>query len=147
VIANAMKGKILVFAVFFLGMASGALGLYLYDTRIAESAIAAENGDGQQAAKRAYKSMREYLELSEEQRKQVDTIMKEMGAESRKLFDPIRPQVEALREQSRAQIRAVLDDEQKVKYDKWRAERANRNKASKETSKDANKEAPVSNAR
>jgi hypothetical protein len=142
VIANAMKGKILVFAVFFAGMVSGALGLYLYDTRIAESAIAAN--DGQQTAKRAYSSMREYLGLSEQQRTQVDTIMKEMGAESRKLFDPIRPQVEALREQSRNQIRAVLDDEQKIKYDKWRADRAARNKASKET-KDTSKD-PVNKA-
>lgn len=128
-IANAIKGKILVFAVFFLGMVAGALGLYLYDTRIAESAIAAEVGDRQQAAKRAYKKMHEYLGLNEPQRTKVDEIMRTMGAESRKLFDPIRPQVEALREESRKQIREVLSDEQKVKYDEWRAERQNRSKA------------------
>ena len=129
VTANATKGRILVFAVFFLGMLAGALGFYVYETRFAESAIAAEVGDRQQAAKRAYKKLHEYLELNEGQRKQVDEIMRNMGAESRKLFDPIRPQVEALREQSRQQVRDVLNDEQKIKYDEWRAERQNRSKA------------------
>jgi uncharacterized membrane protein len=128
VIANAIKGKIVVFAVFFLGMLAGALGLYVYDTRIAGSAIAAE-ADRQESAKRAYKKLHEYLELNEKQRAQVDEIMRNMGAESRKLFDPIRPQVEAIREQSRQQVREVLNNEQKIKYDQWRAERQNRSKS------------------
>jgi hypothetical protein len=129
VIANAIKGKILVFSVFFLGMLSGALGLYVYETRIAESALAAGAGDRQQAAKRAYKRLHEYLGLREDQQKQVDGIMKTMGAESRKLLEPIRPQLDAVRDESRKQIRELLDDGQKVKYDEWRAQRANRSKS------------------
>ncbi|HEX4998692.1 MAG TPA: hypothetical protein VFY29_10715 [Terriglobia bacterium] len=127
-IANALKGKIVVFSIFFLGMVAGAFGFYLYETRILENATAAEPADRQQAARRDYKKFHEYLGLTEDQQKQVDEIMHGMGAESRKLFEPIRPKVEALREQSRDEIRAILNEDQRVKYDQWRAERANRSK-------------------
>jgi hypothetical protein len=124
---TSLRGKLLVFSVFFAGMLAGVMGAYVYETRMDISALAAA-ADKQQATQSASKKLAEYLELDAPQEQQVEEIMRTTGAEARKLFEPIRPEIESLREQSRARIRAILNEPQQEKYDQWRAERAARSR-------------------
>jgi Spy/CpxP family protein refolding chaperone len=117
-IASSVKGKAFVFAVFLLGIVAGALVFNVYETRL--------NADSQarnrrQQAEQDIKAFHDYLGLNDEQRKQVRKIMDEQLKEFRELAQQTRPQYDSIREQARNQIKALLTDEQKRKYDEYRA--------------------------
>ena len=122
-IANALKGKMLVFAVFFLGMVTGALLINVYETRLKADAREESNGG---KAQQEMGQFFDYLALSSEQRQQWTEIMQEsqpeydkLFAENRKLTEPTRPRFEALREQTRTRIRTILTEEQVKKYNEF----------------------------
>jgi len=127
-IERTIKGKLLVFSVFFLGIVSGVLMTYAWETRVASSV---SSGDVKSAdrAKADVNKVYDYLGLSSEQRIQVKQITEDSRPEFNKIFQQTRPQMDALQEQTRSKIRAVLTDEQKKKYDEFNAaNRARRNK-------------------
>jgi hypothetical protein len=59
----------------------------------------------------------EDLALDATQRAQVDSILDRRTARTRALIDPIRPQLDSAMEQARQEIRAVLTDEQRPKFE------------------------------
>jgi len=127
-ITRSIKGKLLVFSVFFLGIVSGALMTYAWETRVSSSA---GSGDVKSAdrAKADVNKVYDYLGLSPEQRIQVKQITEDSRPEINKIFQQTRPQMEAIQKQTRSRIRAVLTDEQKIKYDEFNAaSEARRNK-------------------
>jgi hypothetical protein len=113
-IARALKGKLLVFGVFFLGVASGALGVYSYEARVRAERYRA---DREMRANRDVNQFHEYLGLNSEQREQVRKIMEDARAEFRNLAEQTRPQYEAIRELTRTRVRSVLSEEQRKRYD------------------------------
>ena len=121
-IGSSTKGKLLVFAVFFLGMVTGGLMISVYDTRLRE---AAEVGGGRRAQQDVGR-FHDYLGLNPEQREQWNDIMQEnrpeydrLFEENRKLTAPNQARFEALREQTRERIRAILTEEQRQKYSEF----------------------------
>jgi uncharacterized membrane protein len=122
-IERTIKGKLLVFSVFFLGIVSGALMTYAWETRV--SAKPADR------AKADVNKFYDYLGLSPEQRIQVKQITEDSRPEFNKIFQQTRPQMDAIQKQTRSKIRAVLTEEQKKKYDEFNAaneERRNKQK-------------------
>jgi Spy/CpxP family protein refolding chaperone len=118
VIGSAAKAKLLVFVVFFIGAVTGALTQNVYETRI-NVADSAPEKKSQKEVNQTY----DLLGLSAKQRQQWTSIMREsrpefmkLVEENRKLTAPNQPKFDALQEQTRSKIRAILTEEQKKMY-------------------------------
>jgi len=127
-IERTIKGKLLVFSVFFLGIVSGVLMTYVWETRVS-SAVSSGDVKSADRAKADVNRVYDYLGLSPDQRTQVKQITEDSRPEFNKIFQQTRPQMEAIQKQTRSKIRAVLTEEQKKKYDEFNAaNEARRNK-------------------
>ena len=126
-IARSIKGKMLVFSVFFLGIVSGVLMTNVWETRVSSAVITGDSKSADRAkADRDVKNFYNYVGMSPEQRDQAKKIMNDSKPEFKKIIEQTRPQMEALQKQTRSQIRAILTDDQKIKYDKFNEERRNK---------------------
>jgi hypothetical protein len=117
-IASALKGKLLVFAVFFIGITSGILIMNFYETRVAgrdATGLRERDGIGQREANRVH----DFLGLNREQRVQIDAVLEEGRAEVRKLRAESRPKIEAIEENTQSKIRAILNPEQLQRYEEY----------------------------
>jgi Spy/CpxP family protein refolding chaperone len=120
-IAGSIKAKLLVFAIFFMGIATGVLIANFYTTRVSTGSPDANNSaDRTQRATRDINKFYDYLGLDEKQREQMRKIGEETRHEFQELRKETQPRFEAITEESRTKIRAVLNDEQRNKYDEFR---------------------------
>jgi hypothetical protein len=129
-IARALKGKILVFAVFFFGIATGILITNFYETRVAGSAPD-RTSNRDRGGQRDVNKVHDYLALDQEQRDRINEILEEGRRDVRNLRAESRPRIEAIEEHTQAQIRSVLNPDQLKRYEQFRrsvAERRNRNR-------------------
>jgi len=144
VIARTIKAKFMVFAIFFVGIATGILIANFYTTHVTGSPDAANPPERAQRAQRDINKFYDYLGLDQAQREQMRAIGDETRREFQELRTETRPRFEAIEEQSRTRIRAVLNDEQRAKYDDFRRrrdeERRNRNREGNKTDRDPNQE-------
>jgi Spy/CpxP family protein refolding chaperone len=115
---SAAKAKLLVFAVFLIGAVTGALTHNVYETRINAADSAPEK-----KLEKEVNQIYDLLDLDAEQRQRWTNIMREsrpefmkLVDENRKLTAPNQPKFDALQEQTRAKIRAILTEEQKKMY-------------------------------
>ena len=118
-IAYSLKGKILVFAVFFIGIATGMLITDFYETRVTGAALPRNTRDRASRAQRDINKFHDYLGINEEQRQQVNKILEETRNEVRNLRMETQPRFRSIQEQSQARIHAILTDEQRQKYDEF----------------------------
>ena len=119
---TSFKGKVLVMSVFVLGIVTGILTMNVYETRLG----ADDRGNPANRTARAQqdiKTFHDYLGLNAEQREQIHQIMTDMSPQFQSLREQTRPQFDALVDEMRTRIRAVLNDEQKRKYDEFRNKR------------------------
>jgi Spy/CpxP family protein refolding chaperone len=144
-IARAIKAKLLVFAVFFIGILTGVVIANFYTTRVMTSSPdMATSPDRTQRAQRDINKFYDYLGLDQKQRE----LMHKIGEETRQEFQELRkethPRFEAIRQKSRTKIRAVLNDEQRTKYDEFNRKmderRRNRNRDANKNDRDPNVE-------
>ncbi len=141
-IARSALGKILVFSVFFIGIGTGALLDTAYRTRVSRAGNDGDRRGGehglspQERAKRDLDRMGQYLGLDQNQKEQIAKIQDETRGEFRALrekTDPefkalrekVDPQFKAIEERSRARIGAILNAEQRRKWEEVRAQRQN----------------------
>ena len=110
------KGKVFVLAVFLLGIVAGVLLSNVYETRLRG---ADSEPTRRRSAEQQVKAFHDYLGLDEQQREQVQKIMAERAADFRRLQEETRPQYDAIIKETRARIKALLNDEQNRKYDDW----------------------------
>jgi Spy/CpxP family protein refolding chaperone len=144
-IARAIKAKLLVFAVFFIGILTGVLIANFYTTRVMTSSPDTPTSpDRTQRAQRDINKFYDYLSLDPNQREQMHKIGEETRQEFQELRKETQPRFEAIRQQSRAKIRAVLNDEQRTKYDEFNRKmderRRNRNRDANKNDHDPNEE-------
>jgi hypothetical protein len=118
-IARNFKAKTLVFAVFFVGIATGVLIANFYTTRVA-GAPDTNSQDRAQRAQRDINKFYDYLGLNQTQREEMHKIGEETRRQFREFRKETQPRYEAIQEESRAKIRALLNDEQLKKYDEFR---------------------------
>jgi hypothetical protein len=119
-IVRYFKAKILVFAVFFIGIATGLLIANFYTTHVAGAPDTTNSQGRAQRAQRDINKFYDYLGLNQTQREEMHKIGKDTRHEFRELRKETRPRFQAIQEQSRAKIRALLNDEQRRKYDEFR---------------------------
>jgi Spy/CpxP family protein refolding chaperone len=144
-IAGSIKAKLLLFAVFFIGIVTGVLIANFYTTRVmTESPDALNPPDRTQRAQRDINKFYDYLELNQAQREQMHKIGEETRHEFQELRKETQPRFAAIQEKSRVKIRAVLNDEQRAKYDEFRSRmderRRNRNRDTDKNDHDPNPE-------
>lgn len=115
------KGKLLVFGVFLLGIGTGSIATYEYETRVRAPREAINNNRGQRErrAQQDVSRFHEYLGLTDEQQEQVTKILEEDRAQFREFQAKTRPEMQKLQEGTRNKVRAILSDEQKQKYDEY----------------------------
>jgi len=116
------KARLLIVAVFVIGFAAGALSLNLYQ-RFTSSR--SPNIDSHDRASIFIQRMDEKMSLSKPQKDQIRQILDSNGekyGEIRKKMEPFmkdfEPQFDAVRQQSRNEIRAVLTDRQLPEFEK-----------------------------
>ena len=108
----------LVLAVFVLGAAIGALGMYW-----AGRSVVAGSGGRRSVLTPAERNTHvvdtysKDLGLSPEQQKQLLSILEQTGAKYKAIHDQMAPQMEAIRKEGRDQIRAILTPEQLLKFE------------------------------
>jgi hypothetical protein len=126
-IARALQGKLLVFAIFFIGIATGVLSANFYRSRVAADSDSKPSENRQQErlspqerARRDQDRFATYLGLDASQREQVQTILEQTRSQFKELREKVDPQFKAIEEESRTKIRAVLTEEQRKKYDEFR---------------------------
>lgn len=116
------KARIMIAAVFIIGFAAGALSLNLYQ-RFTSSKV--NNPEPRDRAGVIIQRMDEKMSLSSPQKGQIREILDNTGLkynEIRKKMEPFmkdfEPQFDAVRQQSRNEIRAVLTDKQLPEFEK-----------------------------
>jgi hypothetical protein len=120
-IARALKGKILVFAVFFIGIITGMLIINFYETRVAGSPPDLSDNRGRSSdLQRDVNRVHDYLGLDQDQRERIDLILEEGRSEVRQLRAETRPKFQAIEDYTQSQIRAVLNPDQVERYEKFR---------------------------
>jgi len=108
------KAALLVFAVFVLGIALGALGMYQVSSRVLAArpqASLAHNPAGTLAI------FTKGLDLTPDQQKQVEAIFNETRARYAALHQRLDPEYEQVRQQGRDKIRQILTPEQRPKLE------------------------------
>jgi len=116
-IIHYLKAKILVFGVFFIGIATGVLIANFYTTHVASAPDTADSQERVQRAQRDINKFYDYVGLNEDQREEVHKIAEDARRQIRELRAETQPRLHAIQEKSRTTIRALLNDDQRKKYD------------------------------
>jgi hypothetical protein len=116
------KARLLILAVFVIGFAAGALSLNLYQHFTSSRP---NNVDPRDRAGVIIQRMDEKMSLTAAQKDQIRQILegtRDKYGEIRKKMEPymkeFEPQFDAVRQQSRNEIRAVLNDKQLPEFEK-----------------------------
>jgi hypothetical protein len=106
------KAILLVCLVFVLGVALGAVGMYVVTTRV----LAARSLSEHSTASRAAMFTRD-LNLNPDQQKQIQAILTETRARYAEIHVQADPEYEKARQQGRERIRQMLTPEQLPKFE------------------------------
>jgi Spy/CpxP family protein refolding chaperone len=109
-----LLGVIMLVSVFSVGALMGAAGL-----RVME----AEDAPMKARAKPTEPDLLNRLQLTPEQRAQVDVVLERRRAEMEEFWDQHRPLLRAIADSARAELRAVLTPEQQEIEERFMAER------------------------
>lgn len=119
-------GLILLFAV---GVATGALGLRLYERASADS-VGEKWGRFDRA--RYVSRLTKDLRLTADQGRQLDRILDDTRAEFMKFRETIQPQIQEIKGRARGRIREMLTPDQQERFEaflkEWDAEKQRRGK-------------------
>jgi Spy/CpxP family protein refolding chaperone len=117
VISSATRAKLLVLAVFAVGLVVGAVIDNVYETRWKA------DRESRRSPREVNQVYYDQLELTPEQRQQFQSIVEasrpdfdKLFTENRKLLEPNNRKIAELQEQTRTKIRAILTEEQAKKY-------------------------------
>lgn len=114
---NTRRAFALVLLVFVLGVALGALTAYLAAGRVWGARPPGESHREKRA--RMVEQLSRDLNLTADQRRQLEAILNDMGSKYQALHEQMAPQSEQIRRQGREQIRAILTPEQRPKFEEF----------------------------
>jgi uncharacterized membrane protein len=120
-----LQAKLLVLAVFLVGMLAGVVLTNAYETNVQGNGVldtesrADGDSDRGRGRNRERQSFEEYLGLSPDQNEQMSAILKGASEGYRELQARTRPEYRSLRADSREKIRAMLNDDQRALYENW----------------------------
>ncbi len=107
------RAVVLVVVLFLLGIAIGAFGMYALGERVWGDSINYHDHN------RFEKQLTYDLRLTSDQQKQLETIIDDTRAKFHALYEPLRPQRDQIRQESRDRIRAILTPEQRPKFEEF----------------------------
>jgi Spy/CpxP family protein refolding chaperone len=111
-----LEAAVLVLVVFMLGLLLGGVGSHLWDERVLGETAAIKTNPTRNDR---VNGLTQRLQLTPDQQKQIGATIDETLAKWKALYTPLDDQREAIRQQGRANIRAVLTPEQQVKFDEF----------------------------
>jgi hypothetical protein len=109
------EAALLFFVVFLLGALFGAVGDRLWNKRV--SGQPAVSSSGRPSRDELIKNFSRQVQLTPDQEKQLAAIMDDERAKWQALYAPLDVQREAIRQQGRERIRAMLTLEQQPKFE------------------------------
>jgi hypothetical protein len=114
------RGKIvgLLVLIFLLGMATGGVGYRVLEQKgYFSSHDRSATHDHKEGKEGVVKKFTRELSLSPEQAQQLNTILGESEQRYQEFYKTMRPQLEAIRQDGRNKIRAMLTETQKPKFE------------------------------
>jgi Spy/CpxP family protein refolding chaperone len=134
--ATRLKIWLVLLGVFALGCVTGGF----LDSAYRLNAFGGERGGrggGRDREERMFEGMKRDLNLTEQQATEIRAVLEETRNGFRSLRSEVRPRYDALRQNSRARIRALLTPEQQQRFDAKTAEMdARRDRDDKDGRKD-----------
>jgi Spy/CpxP family protein refolding chaperone len=112
------KAALWVAVVFVLGAALGGVFGFFYGHRGSVSAANPPMSEPQRRAQKVEQLTQE-LDLSNDQRQQLDSVLSQLHAEYKSLHDQADATMNAAHQKGRDQIRAILTPEQKPKFEEF----------------------------
>jgi len=110
-----LRPVLVLVGVFLLGGLSGlAVGRATANRELAHSL---RRPPEELRAQMRLEGMRRHLDLRDEQVAALETLLREAELERARLVEPCQPELEALRERTDAGVRALLDEEQRRRFD------------------------------
>ncbi|HYL05909.1 MAG TPA: hypothetical protein VE075_07705 [Thermoanaerobaculia bacterium] len=114
-----------VIALFLVGVAVGALGANLVSWHRPWRSLAVMHGvAGHPGGRRMAEDLQRRLELTADQRRQLDAILADTHRETQAIWQGIRPRVIAVIEQGQDRIANILTPRQRQEFEAYRKERA-----------------------
>lgn len=111
------KASILVLAVFLLGIAVGGLCVHLYGGKRVSASPPPQALPS--TSDEVVHQLDAKCSLTADQQKQIRLIMEDVMSEYRRIYEPIRPQIEEVRQAGRQRIRGVLTPAQLPKFEEY----------------------------
>jgi hypothetical protein len=108
------KAVFLVFVVFVLGIALGAVGTYMVTTRVLAARPQAEVVH---TTANTVAMLNRDLDLSADQQRQVEGILTDMRARYDAIHQEVDPEYEKVRQEGRERIRELLSADQRPKFE------------------------------
>ena len=107
------EAAVLVLVVFLLGLLLGGVGSHLWDERV----LGQETVNTKPTRDQVINDLTQRLQLTPDQQKQVATAIDDTRAKWQALYAPLEAPREQIRQQGRANVRAVLTPDQQIKFD------------------------------
>lgn len=111
------EAAVLFFVVFLLGVLFGGVGDRLWNKRVSGQPAVASSG--KPTRNELIKNFSREVGLTPDQEKQLGAIMDDTRAKWQALYAPLDAQREAIRQQGRERIRAMLTPEQQPKFEEF----------------------------
>lgn len=109
-----LEAAALFLVVFVLGVTFGALGEHIWNQRVSGEPAAINTNP---TRNQVMEDMKQRLALTPDQERQIGIAVDDTRAKWKALYAPLDSQHEAIRQEGRAKMRAVLTPEQQVKFD------------------------------
>jgi len=116
-IVNYLKAKILVFGVFFVGIAAGLVIANFYTTRVASAPDTVNSQERAQRAEKDINKFYDYVGLDRNQREEVHESAEDTRRQLHEFREETQPRLREIQDGGRVKIRMLLNDEQRKKYD------------------------------
>jgi hypothetical protein len=133
------EAAVLVIVVFVLGILLGGVGSHLWEERV-EGQVQAQTAaqlNLKPTRNERVNDLTQRLQLSSEQQKQVGAVIDDTLSKWQSLYAPLDAPREAIRQQGRASIRAVLSPDQQIKFDDFLRQLDEQRRLDEQRKKDA----------
>jgi hypothetical protein len=134
-IVHYLKAKVLVFSVFFIGIATGVLIANFYTTRVASAPDTVNAQERERRAQSEINKFYDYVGLNQSQREEVHKIGEDTRRQLREFREETKPRLQEIQDKGRAKIRMLLNDEQRKKYDDFHRKKDERMKGKNQSFK------------
>ncbi len=112
-----LEAAALVFVVFLLGLLLGGVGSHLWDEHTQVLAEQTAQLNTKATRDQVINDLTQRLQLTPDQQKQIAVAIDDTRSKWQTLYAPLDAPREQIRQQGRANIRAVLTPDQQIKFD------------------------------